>query len=86
MRRWRNYFPEFKDEGEMIAGWGEAQLIKYLDGRYELGGGTKADIRIRIAQHCVGEEQQDLANGHMQAVVVTKLEQGAETGLDQRGL
>jgi hypothetical protein len=25
------FFPPFKDEGEVMARWGEAQLIKYLD-------------------------------------------------------
>jgi hypothetical protein len=37
------FFPLFKDEGELIAGWGEAQLIRYLDGKVELRGGTKED-------------------------------------------
>jgi len=31
----------FKDEGEVVAAWGEAQLIRYLDGRTELRGGSK---------------------------------------------
>ena len=42
------FFPLFKDEGELIAGWGEAQLIRYLDGKMELRGGTKED---RLAAH-----------------------------------
>lgn len=42
------FFLSFKDEGEFIAGWGEAQLIKYLHGRVELTGGTKED---RLAAH-----------------------------------
>ena len=37
----RLFYPLFKDEGEVIASWGEAQLIKYLDGRLELKGGSK---------------------------------------------
>jgi hypothetical protein len=37
------FFPPFKDEGELIASWGEAQLIKYLDGKVELRGGSKED-------------------------------------------
>ena len=41
--RFRNYFPAFKDEGEVIASWGEAQLIKYLGGKTELRGGSKQD-------------------------------------------
>lgn len=37
------FFPEFKDEGEIIAGFGDAQLIRFLDGRMELRGGSKED-------------------------------------------
>lgn len=37
------FFPLFKDEGELIASWGQAQLIKYLDGRVELKDGSKED-------------------------------------------
>ena len=37
------FFPLFKDEGELIASWGEAQLIKYLDGKTELRGGSDQD-------------------------------------------
>ena len=36
------FFPFFK-EGEVVASWGEAQLIKYLDGRTELRGGSEQD-------------------------------------------
>ena len=43
MRRKPEYFPPFKDEGEVVASWGNAQLIKYLDGRSELRGGSKED-------------------------------------------
>ncbi len=46
--RIRNYFPEFNDEGEVIALFGQAKLIKFLNGKYELRGGTKED---RIAAH-----------------------------------
>jgi hypothetical protein len=35
--------PPFQYEGEVVAGWGEAQLIKYLNGKVELKGGTKED-------------------------------------------
>jgi hypothetical protein len=42
------FFPLFKDEGELVASWGEAQLIKYLDGKTELRGGSKVD---RLAAH-----------------------------------
>jgi hypothetical protein len=36
-------FPLFKGEGEVVASWGDAQLIKYLDGKTELRGGSKQD-------------------------------------------
>ena len=36
-------FPPFKDEGELIASWGEAELIRYLDGKVVLKGGSKED-------------------------------------------
>ncbi len=37
------YYPPFKDEGELIAPWGEARLIKYLDGKSVLKGGSEED-------------------------------------------
>jgi len=37
------FFPLFRDEGEVIATWGQARLIKYLNGRAELKGGTRED-------------------------------------------
>jgi hypothetical protein len=43
MKRKSEYYPPFKDEGEVVASWGEARLIKYLDGRVELKGGSKED-------------------------------------------
>jgi hypothetical protein len=39
----RLFYPLFKDEGEVTASWGEARLIKYLDGKLELKGGSKED-------------------------------------------
>jgi len=35
------FFPEFKDEGEIIAWFGSAKLIRFLDGNTELRGGSK---------------------------------------------
>ncbi len=35
--------PPFRDEGEVVAMWGEAQLIRYLDGKCELRGGSEED-------------------------------------------
>jgi len=32
-----------RDEGDLIAGFGEANLFKYLNGKFELRGGTAAD-------------------------------------------
>ena len=37
------YFPPFRDEGEVVAAWGEARLIRYLNGKTELRGGSKED-------------------------------------------
>lgn len=42
--RTRHFFPLFKDEGELIASWGEAKLVKYLDGKVVLKGGSKEDL------------------------------------------
>ena len=39
----RKFFPPYRDEGEVMAAWGEAQLIRYLDGKTELRGGSKED-------------------------------------------
>jgi hypothetical protein len=43
MKRKSEYFPQFKDEGEVMARWGEAELIGYLDGKLILKGGSKED-------------------------------------------
>ena len=37
------FYPPFKDEGEVVAAWGQAQLIRFLDGKTELRGGSKED-------------------------------------------
>ncbi len=37
------FFPPFKDEGEVIAGFGQAELVNYLDGKYEVRGGSAED-------------------------------------------
>jgi hypothetical protein len=41
--RSRSFFQELKDEGEVLASWGEAKLLKYLTGNVELRGGSKED-------------------------------------------
>ena len=38
----------FRNQGEVVASWGQARLIKYWDGKVELKGGTKED---RLAAH-----------------------------------
>lgn len=46
------FFPPYRDEGEVVASWGEAQLIKYLDGKLELRGGSvqdQAEARERLS-------------------------------------
>ena len=37
------FFPLLKDEDEVVASWGEARLMKYLDGKLVLRGGSKED-------------------------------------------
>jgi hypothetical protein len=37
------FFPEFKDEGEVIARFGDAQLIRFLDVKTELRDGSNDD-------------------------------------------
>jgi hypothetical protein len=39
----RNYFPPFKNESQLIATFGHAQLVKLLNGKLELRGGSKGD-------------------------------------------
>jgi hypothetical protein len=43
MKRKSEYYPPFTDEGELIASWGEARLLNYLDGKLVLKGGSKED-------------------------------------------
>jgi hypothetical protein len=42
IRRTRNFIFQFNNF-EVIASWGGAKLVKYLDGRVELKGGSKED-------------------------------------------
>jgi hypothetical protein len=37
------FFPRFKDEGEVMARFGNALLIRFLDGKLELSGGSNED-------------------------------------------
>ena len=41
--KFKHHPPKLRDEGELIASFGEARLVKYLDGRCELRGGSKED-------------------------------------------
>ena len=41
--RFKNLIADFKDEGRVIATFGQARLLKYLDGKYELRGGSDED-------------------------------------------
>lgn len=33
----------WRERGELIASWGEAKLLRHLDGHYELRGGSSED-------------------------------------------
>ena len=37
------FFPPYEDQGEIIAIFGDARLVQFLDGRLELKGGSKED-------------------------------------------
>jgi hypothetical protein len=53
--RFRNPFAALKDEGRVIAIFGQARLLKHLDGKYELCGGSKEDrqaVREWISLFC----------------------------------
>jgi hypothetical protein len=39
----KKVYREFKDEGEVIAWFGNAKLIRFLDGKTELRGGSNDD-------------------------------------------
>ncbi len=41
--RVRDYLPDLRDRVEVIATFGQAQLVRTLDLKYELRGGTKED-------------------------------------------
>ena len=43
MKRKSEYYPPFKDDGEVMASWGEEQLIKHLNRKLVLKGGSKED-------------------------------------------
>ena len=37
------FFPSYRDEGKVVAYFEQAQLIKFLDGKVELRGGSDRD-------------------------------------------
>ena len=37
------FYPPFQDEGEVVAAWGQAQPIRYLDRKTELRGGSEQE-------------------------------------------
>jgi hypothetical protein len=41
--RSRNLFPERTNEGEVLVSWGDAKLVKYIDGKLVLKGGSKEE-------------------------------------------
>jgi hypothetical protein len=38
-----NLLEWIRDEGEVVASWGQARLIKYLNGKVELSGGSEQE-------------------------------------------
>ncbi len=57
------FFREFKDEGEVVAGFGDAKLIRFLAGKLELRGGSNEDRvaareRISMFWHEVAVREQ----------------------------
>ena len=58
------FFPPYPDEGEVIAAWGEAKLVKYLDGKPELKGSTRqpgygagGGLKVILAKNQVNQEE-----------------------------
>lgn len=48
-------YPDQPDPGTLLAGFGEARLMHYLDGRVEMVGGTDADRKVAfgwLARFC----------------------------------
>jgi hypothetical protein len=41
--KFKEYLPHVADDGEIIASFGQAQLVRYLDGKCELRRGSKED-------------------------------------------
>lgn len=43
MRTEMHHSDSRRNEGELVAGFGNAKLVKTLEGKYELRGGSQAD-------------------------------------------
>jgi len=57
--KFEHYVPEHRDEGEVIAYFGDAQLVNRLDGKLELRGGTdedRAEARKWMSMFMHGQE------------------------------
>ena len=53
--RFKNLIADLKDEGRVIAVSGQARLLKFFDGRYELRGGSREDrqaIKEWVSMFC----------------------------------
>jgi hypothetical protein len=78
------FYPPFIDSGEVVAAWGQAQLIRYLDGETELRGGSKEDRLaaqewISLFWHGAGPE----GSGGLRTIHwLTKLFQSLERAVD----
>ena len=50
-----NFIRNLVGQGEVVASWGEAKLVKHLDGKLELRGGSKEDRgEARDGSRCFG--------------------------------
>jgi hypothetical protein len=39
----KDFFPPFKAAGQVVARWGDSKLLRHLDGKMELRGGSRED-------------------------------------------
>jgi len=57
--KFKHYVREHRVEGELIVSFGEARLIKLLNGKFGLGGGTdedRAEAREWMSRFMPGKE------------------------------
>ncbi len=43
-------YPHSADDGKFFAGFGQARLVRFLDGRLELHGGSETDRQEAVAR------------------------------------